>query len=255
MPSGFRRIAGDLTQGRDLGLYIVVAIAIAVALLGGFNVIAPAVLGAATLAVLAVLATISLSGRHRLDDLQAVLDRLAVAAAERPPADRYLDSRRPVIEEAVETAGEVGLAGVSLTRTVNDLLPALERRLRTGLRLRVLLIDVDSPAYAEAMARSAWADSADFYRNRVASTTDLLRRLASTAHDSSSVELRMLPFVPAFGLRLIDADRVWVRIYQHRSLEADPTLSLTSERDAKWYAMFAGQFETLWASVRPYPLA
>jgi len=254
----FRLLKDDLRQARNLDLYIVVAIAVVVAVLGVFNVVDPRILAAATLAVLAVMATSMLASRHQIDSVRMMLDRMAATEAGNVPAERFLTQRHTDLDNELATASDIALVGVTLTRTVRDLLPVLDRRLQAGGRVRVLLIDLESQAHQEAVARSKKADAPDFYRHRVSSTVDLLRVLASTAADVSALQLRVLPFVPTFGLCLIDPGerhgRIHVEVYQHRTLEPNPSFSVRANRDGHWYDLFRSQFETLWDSARPLAL-
>jgi len=224
------------------------------------GVVDPKILAAATLAVLAVMAISGLASRHHVDDVRIALERLVANESGKVAADRFLSRRLPDLDAEIVTATDIALVGVTLTRTVRDMLPVLDRRLRVGARVRVLLIDTDSHAGVEAVSRSREAEAAatDFYRQRVASTANLLRVLASSATSASTLELRMLPYVPTFGLCMVDGEenhgRIHVEIYQHRTLETNPTFSLYADRDGHWYDLFRGQFETLWECGRALPL-
>jgi hypothetical protein len=60
--------------------------------------------------------------------------------------------------------------------------------------------------------------------------------------------------MPSFGLKMIDPDGVdgsiFVEIYQHKSLDPNPTVMLDANRDEKWYHFFQNQFDVLWSSSR-----
>ncbi|MFG1813325.1 hypothetical protein ACGFIF_06110 [Kribbella sp. NPDC049174] len=258
LPTTLRLAGADLQRGRNLDLYVVFIVAVAMAVLGVFNVVDAGVIGAATLAVLAVMASSALTSRHQVDEVKAALDRLASGETGNVPAERFLSPRLPALDSEAATAVDIGLVGITLTRTVRDLLPVLDQRLREGATVRVILIDVDSDAQTEAVARSKKASSPDFYRHRLSSTIDLLRILASSARNEGALELRVLPFVPTFGMCLLDArqrhGRIHVEVYQHRTIEANPSFSLRADRDGRWFGLFAGQFETLWESARTFPL-
>jgi hypothetical protein len=258
LPVAIRHLETDLKQGRNLDLYVIVAVAVAMAILSVLNIVDAGVIGAATLAVLAVMASSALTSRHQVDGVKSALDRLVAGEAGNVPAERFLSPRLPALDGEAATATDIGLVGVALTRTVRDLLPVLDQRLRAGASIRVILIDVESAAQTEAVARSKKAGSPDFYLHRLLATIDLLRVLASSARNESALELRVLPFVPTFGMCLIDSTqshgRIHVEVYQHRTLEANPSFSLRADRDGRWYNLFASQFDTLWESARVFPL-
>ncbi|MBF9131964.1 hypothetical protein I0C86_23795 [Plantactinospora sp. S1510] len=252
--SGASRLGQDLRQGRNLDLYIAVTVAVVTAALGVLGVVDSSILAASTLAVLAVMAISGLATRHEVDGVRTALNRIAASETGEVAAERFLSSHPPAVDTEIATATDIAIVGITLTRTVRDMLPVLDRRLRAGARVRVVLIDTDSGANAEAVARSKKADTPEFYRNRVSATLDLLRVLASSGSSESALQIRLLPFVPTFGLLLVDADdvhgRIRVAMYQHRTLEPNPTFGLRADRDAWWYGLFKGQFETMWESAR-----
>jgi hypothetical protein len=253
-----RRVGGDLRHGLNIELYVTVTLALCIALLSVFGVVDVKVVSATTLAVLALLAVSGLATRHRSEVVERRLEQVAGSLSGEVPADRFLKTRMPALDEDVASAAQIGLVGVTLARTVRDLLPVLDRGLRRGASIRVLVIDGDGPARIEALARSRGANTPDFYRHRLASTIDLLGVLASAAHDESALQLRLLPYVPTFGMCLVDPaetyGRIHVEIYQHQTIEQNPSFSLRADRDNHWYKLFARQFETLWESGQPYRL-
>jgi hypothetical protein len=254
-----RRVGDDLRRGHNVELYLTVTLSLCIALLSVFSVVSIKVVGAATLAVLALLAASGLATRHQSEEVDSRLDQLAAAMSGDVPADRFLKTRMPALDADIAAAADIRLVGVTLTRTVRDLLPNLDRRLRKGASIRVLVIDGDSPARTEAVARSRGADSPDFYQHRLASTIDLLGVLASAAPDEVALQLRVLPYVPTFGMCIIDPaepyGRIHVEIYQHQTIEQNPSFILRADRDSPWYQLFAQQFETLWDSARPHRLS
>ncbi len=253
-----RRVGDDLRRGHNVELYVTVTLSLCIALLSVFAIVDIKIVSATTLAVLALLAVSGLATRHQSEEAGRRLDQLAANLSGDVPADRFLKTRMPALDDEIAAAADIRLVGVTLTRTVRDLLPVLDRRLRRGACVRVLVIDGDSPARTEAVARSRGADSPDFYQHRLASTIDLLGVLASATQDESALQLRLLQYVPTFGMCLIDPaetyGRIHVEIYQHETIEQNPSFSLQADRDSHWYQLFARQFETLWDSAQPYRL-
>jgi hypothetical protein len=247
--SFLRRVSDDLRRGQNIELYVTVTLSLCIALLSVFDVVDIKVVSATTLAVLALLAVSGLATRHQSEEARRRVAQLASNLSSDVPADRFLKTRMPALDKDIETAADIGLVGVTLTRTVRDLLPILDRRLRRGACIRVLVIDADSPARTEAVARSRGADTPEFWPHRLASTIDLLGVLTSAAADESALQLRVLPYVPTFGMCSIDLaeeyGRIHVEVYQHQSIEQNPSFSLRADRDSHWYQLFVRQFETL----------
>lgn len=197
------------------------------------------------------------SGWMPADTRRSASRSLSEAAHTNLPADRLLVFATPDLDDALWAATDIGLVGVTLSRTVRDLAGTLARRLRAGAVLRVIVIDPDSDAALEAASRTLGVTSPEYYRPQVASTMDVLAALTHLPGASCHVEMRLLPFVPAFGMYLIDTTtpdgRILVELYQHRSVEPNPFLGLRAGRDNFWYRFFVDQFNTLWESARPAP--
>jgi hypothetical protein len=247
--------------GHNLEIYLTAALSLVLGLLGIFDLVDTRVVTAATLGTLALLAISNLGSRHQIDELRTSVRSLAATVGDTMradvAADRYLAVKAPPLDDELRAADDIGLVGVTLSRTVRELAGTLERRLRAGATLRVVVIDPDSAAPLDAVARTLGITSPDLYRPRIAATIEILNHLASRSGGAGRIEVRLLPFVPAFGMYLIDPrewdGRVFVELYQHRSLEPNPCFALRSERDRHWYTFFVNQFDVLWDSARPYP--
>lgn len=257
-----RRAWDDVAIGRHLEIYLTALLSLLLGVLGVLDLVDDTIVVAATLGTLALLALSGLGSRHQVEDLEAAIGKLTTGVNEAihhdVPVDKFLAVKAPALEEYLHNASDVRLVGVTLSRTVRDLVGTLDRRLRDGAALRVMVIDPDGSAPLEAVARTRGVTDPAYYRPRISSTIDTLAMLESLPGTAGRIEVRLLPFVPAFGMYLIDPltenGRVYVELYQHRSLEPNPCFGLRAERDGRWYRFFVNQFDILWESARPVPL-
>ena len=78
--------------------------------------------------------------------------------------------------------------------------------------------------------------------------------LNSLTEEKDNLELRLLLYIPSFGIIAIDpteADGViYVEIYRHKSLEENAEFKLERECDQRWYEYFLRQYNVLWESAR-----
>ena len=257
-----RKIGGDLKEGRNLEAYLTILVSLVISVLGVLNIVQAEVIAAVTLATLALLAISTISSREQVDAFQRRIESLATLVEEnvlgKIRAESFFLTEEPKLEAELEHAKHIYIAGATLTRTVTNYLGIFERRLREGASIRIVIIDPNSDAAKQAALRSYGVKDDDFYRNRIKPTLDLLSILSSLPDLKGKLELRFLPYVPSFGLVLIDPDgaegSIYVEVYQHRSLEPHPSFLLDAHRDEKWYRFFRHQFETLWSSARPAEL-
>lgn len=252
-----RRVAKDLSEGRNVELYFTIALAVTVGTFGVFNVFNVGVVASATLATLALLAYGSIGSRENVDRLKDEVATLSIEVREnvlgRVRAEDFFVSERPKYGE-FESARTIGVIGATLSRTVIEHAGVFERRLKSGAAICCAIIDPKSGAVSQATLRSYGVTEDRFYESRIKPTVDLLQILSSLAGKTGSLELRLLPYVPSFGIIAIDpaeADGViYVEIYRHKSLEDNPTFKLERERDQRWYDYFLRQYYVLWESAR-----
>jgi hypothetical protein len=242
---------------RTLDLVLTIAVALAVGLLGAFDVVSPAVTGGATLTTLGLLAVSSLHGRSALGALTRSVTDLGRHLTDRPSADRLLTPSTSGVDLDLGAADDIRVLGVTLARTVRNHYAALQQRLEAGATVRIALIAPQAGTVAEAARRSTIPDSPAVFEHRLRPTLDLLDDLAErAAAGPGRLHVRLLDFVPAFGLVTVDADephgQARVDIYSHRCGTPEPTLPLYADRDARWIRHFVAEFDRVWAAGVPY---
>lgn len=253
-PARSAALARRLTGG-ELEAYLVSGAALVVGALGLLNVTSPDVVAATTLAVLGVITFDLLTGRRRLRRIEATLR--GVAGGLRPEGadsvDRLLTAAAPGAVAALAGARDVRLVGVTLSRTIRSHLDDLQQQLADGATVRVALIDPTGPAPEEAARRNGLdASGGEVFARRVQPTIDLLDYLAAKATGGGQLEVRLLRFVPAFGMVLVDPEeptgRISIDIYSHRPDGREATVTLRADRDPVWYRHFAREFDRVWAA-------
>ncbi|TMR10213.1 hypothetical protein ETD86_40540 [Nonomuraea turkmeniaca] len=238
-----KRLGADFSTGKNLEIYLTALIALTVGVLGVFSVVNTQVVSAAILATLALVAVNALGPRHQVADLEARVADLNRLVEAKLAGDAFLTTVRQGLDERVARAADIRFAGVTLSRTIRAHVEQLRKSLGRGASVQVLLIDPKGTVPEEAARRSTIPDHSDVFEHRVKSTIYLLREL-------EGVEVRFLPFVPAFGLVLLDADEddgvIHVELGTHSSAGRDPVFTLTPRRDHFWYEHFKAEFDRMW---------
>lgn len=246
------RIRADLSAGENLELYITVLLALTLAALGVFDVVGDKELVAATLATLALLATGTLVSRRRVEDLSELVRAQRTGEVS---AEDFFTKDKPDLRQEVRAARDIRILGVTLSRTIRNIIDELQHGAVDGAVIKVALIDPMTDAPAQAAARSTISGQPGVFDNRLRPTIDLLVELARTPGAEGRVEVRFLPFVPAFGLILLDPQRangrIYVDVYSHKSAGGDAVFTLAPHRDAHWYPHFEAEFERVWEVGRP----
>jgi hypothetical protein len=244
----------DATMARfwkSADLVATLAVSLTVGVLGMLNLAGGPLLAGATLATLSALAAGSLRSRLQM---RGLLELTRQHLVESPPADRLLHPSASSAEIDLSQATEIDIVGVTLNRTVRTHAADLAHCLRRGGTVRIALIDPHGGAPAEAARRSTSPGAADVFTNRLRPTLDLLDSLTGQLL-SGRLEVRLLDFVPAFGLVAVDrhrpGGRLSVDIYSHTSDGTEAALTLQAGRDHTWYQHFLAELDQIWASGRP----
>jgi hypothetical protein len=245
---------------RQLDLYLTTFAAVAVGAMGMLGLAGSGLVAGATLSTMGVLATTVLAGRLQLRRLNTTTSALSTQIREGlggpPSADRLLRFSRPGADADLRTAHEIAIIGVTLNRTLRTHLDDLRNCLRRGGVVRIAVIDPARDVVTEAARRSTIPDTPEIFAHRLRPTLDLLRELAGST-GPGRMETRLIGFVPAVGLLMIDPagahGQVRVEIYSHRFAGPEPTLPLRAGRDHLWYRYFRREFEQIWSAGRPVP--
>ncbi|WP_051712061.1 hypothetical protein [Spirillospora albida] len=155
------------------------------------------------------------------------------------------------------SARRLFVTGVTRNSLVHSRYGLLERLLRDGCEIRVLLIDPDSPAVAVAAERYYAQRSTDSLRERIRHTLRLLEELGR-AHEGLSVRLTEHPL--AIGLLAADwpapdpaaRPALFLEYYTYQAA-GEPKFTL--QPDDPWFAHFLDEASILWDAATPATFA
>lgn len=246
-----------MSRLRQWDLVATILLAIAIGLLGAFDLVGPAVTGGATLTTLGLLAAGSVHGRSTLAGLAHSVKQLSRELGDQAGADRLLSPSTSGVDLDLRSATDIRIAGVTLARTLRNHYGVLQQRLEAGATVRITLIAPRAATLDEAARRSTIAGRPEIFEHRLRPSLDLLDALAGRATAGPGhLEVRLLDFVPAFGMFAIDPEtpngQARVDIYSHRHGCTEPTLPLHADRDRRWFTHFLDEFDRLWTTGHPY---
>jgi len=169
-------------------------------------------------------------------------------------ASSFLSTQRYLPNRLLEGASMIYMSGFTLARTTREHLRILERCLLAGGDVRVMILEATDPLLDECVKRSEGRSTPAHWRKRLDSTESLVNLIAKAPDVTGSLTLGHLPYLPSYGLFMVDPDTdhgvIVVELYHHRSSDDNPTFELRPGRDDEWYKFFRQQFDLMWESCR-----
>lgn len=241
-----RWCAADIRSGETIDLWLLIAAAATFTVLGATGVSSVQTLSSVVLALLAVLAISQLRGRREI--------RAQISSWRRSRTDLFQLEFPNSYYEARDRAGHsYCFAGMTMQRTLPTTRVHLERILRSGGSVRLLLPDPASAALMEMVAASRRsAETPERVAQLIRQSLDEIVTIGS----SNVAEVRVTSVLPRVGLNLVDIDQpgafLMVQMYQlHPEVEAGPIFTVTAQ-DGPWLMHFRREFERLWSDGRPW---
>jgi len=212
--------------------------------------------------ILGVLGLLAVSGLwernrrlHRIEKLAEEGRDLASRYLSRKvyASDFFLSDRRLSVKE-LSSANTIYFVGKVLTRTSREFMYVLGQRLAAGATIRFVILDPESETVLQQAVLQSFEAPIEFWRDTLRTTETVIEALAKTPNSKGKIEIGYLPYIPSFGLSLVDPDQAhgicFVELYQHRSAEPHPTFEVRASDDPHWFKFFKDQFEKMWESCR-----
>lgn len=212
------------------------------------------------LGIIGLLATSELVERHRtLRKIERVSRETLELAKDIPtsPSAESFFAREPSSAFAgFSTFSEVCISGMNLRRTATSHIGLFERRLKEGATLRFLLVDPNSDAVSIIADRNYVYKDSEVLKSVIQSSLESLCHMGAGQNVNGTLEVRVLRYVPSYGLTMIDPNqsggRILVDAYPYRVPPDDyPCFWLEREKDGRWFQFFRAQFSAMWESAKP----
>jgi len=212
------------------------------------------------LAVLGLLAVSGLWDRNRrlrrIERLsEEVRDLVLHRLSGKVLAGDFFFSAARLSDKTFSSTATILLAGITLARTTREYMHVLGQRLVAGAHIRIIVIDPTIHSVMEVMVYRSMGDTTpEYWRARMQTVSTVIDAIANTPGSTGKVEIGYLPYIPSFGLVMIDPEQphgtCFIELYHHRSAEPNPTFELRASDDPFWYKFFRNQYEILWKSCR-----
>ena len=233
-----KRILNDIKEGENIDLYLIVAISIPLVVMNLLG-IALSAIEPVILSVLTLLAISSLVNRRKLE---FVLEKINTSVD-----DVLLQEYPDSWIKDFETAKEICIIGINLSRTITTYYPLLQERIRAKVRVKVLIVNPDGQAHSVLVQRAVRSVKPSQHQALLASALFDLCKLKEI--DPNQVEIRTIDFPPPFGCFAFNLNSpegvIYLEQYPFKSKDDMPKM-VFSPKEKVWYSFYDEQISKLW---------
>lgn len=231
----------DIKHGENLDLYLTIVISITLTLLSLLSITPVNLLSSITLTVLVLIAISNLANRHKLD---LILQKEIAETL-------FLTDFPPNLKDDFASATkEVWLGGHNLGRTVVSFDSLIERSLRHGCKVNVLLVHPNGSANKLVSEQTYGGIDEKEHATQVNLSITRLLRLAQRV-TPGQLEIRLINFPISFGFFAFDiggaTGKLFLEHYSFRQQRDIPKFVLTP-KNGYWFECFKNEILSMWES-------
>ena len=242
-----RRILTDLRQGKNWEYFVTIPAALIIGILSLLG-IGQTYIAALTLAVLALLAGGMLGSRRQVEELADKMEKTVGGV--------FLDKFPASLDQDFAAGSQVWMVGVTLSTPLsNPYYPMLQKKVRQGHTLYVLMLAPDSPAVEMAETR-AYA-RADAQRTNRTISDHLGDFCALRTQAPGRVHIRTIAHPLGHGLVAVDPDTpngaLNVSNYPFKTEGGALPKFVLRPKDGMWYSLYREELQHLWDAGQDWP--
>jgi hypothetical protein len=167
---------------------------------------------------------------------------------------------RKLYADLLSEANTIFISGITLSGTIQTYRSTLRERLEAGSHIKIMMIDPDSDEALKQLVKRSWSDVAtpDYYKGSIRFISELIENIGNTQHAKGSLEIGFLPFVPSFGMKILERENVskmaFIEIYHHLS-DASPCFLVDETAAPGTYQLYKKQFDIMWGACKVHKIA
>jgi hypothetical protein len=241
-----KRIWGEIRRGENIDLYLTVAVALVFTVLNVLGLAPSDKISALTLAILALLTISMLISRHKVEE--------AVQQMAQPGETQFLEKFPIGFDEDLQKCHTILIIGVSLSRTVKTYFELLQKKIKRGDHIRILMVSPVGNA-AELTEMRTYGRS-DVERLRFQLRASLADLCELSQNSTGLLEVRVIDYPIGFGGFGIDLDThegiLYLEHYPFRTPGGSLPKFILRSRDGRWYEQYKLEMTMLWESGKTW---
>jgi hypothetical protein len=193
-----------------------------------------------TLALLGLLAAYSLGIRDRLSGINDKLSGTQNLLCDELPPD--------LKDKVIVGSKELFIVGITLNRTITTFYSQLERKLKDGQKIKILVVEPNSETTKLIPQRVYRPICDQRLSDKILDTLTLICSLHSVAPDG--LEVRTINFPIPFGCFVSDLESkdgsIYLEYYSYKTTRDLPCVVVAARADPNWYGVYKTEILNMW---------
>lgn len=174
-------------------------------------------------------------------------------------ADNFFNPIDKSNSEIFIEAKEIFITGISLNKTIGKFHEAIKQSIIDGAKVKIIILDNECEDSINQLELRSWGKiEPEYYQNRIRTTYSQIKvigdNLKNTPNVKGKLEVGHLPFVPSFGVIMIDPGKIhgkaFIEFYHHLTDDSGPKFEINLGRDPYWFKFFHKQTRKMWKNCR-----
>lgn len=197
----------------------------------------------------------SIRSQHEIEVLANFVAANVVSQIEAAAGITFLDQLPQSINSDFESSEDLWLVGVALTTPLNTLYSLMEKKLKKGHSIKILLIDPESTAIEYSDMRTYTKGNIDRARNETRGSLHDFCELKQNAPDKC--EIRIIQHPLGHGIVATNPDTpggaLYISNYPFKTEGGALPKFVIRPKNGRWYELYRQELKNLWAASKEYP--
>lgn len=166
------------------------------------------------------------------------------------------ESHVPIKE--LEQSNEILICSKNIGSLIETYYGIFQTKIQNNCSVRIILVNPKDDATVKVVSTSSLStpDTHDYKQLIETTIKKLLVLRSSVGQQSGNLEVRIIDFIPPFGLTILNSQlssgKIFVELYSHKGKVSERPHFVLMNGDGNWYQYFLGQWKEIYKSSEEY---
>lgn len=169
------------------------------------------------------------------------------------PTSSFFSSKYELTKQNIESAEKAFFLGITLTEVLEENYDSLLNLIQQKKIVRLLIAEPSEAVIDQWTQMSTDQEDPEIYQHYFWNALGYIKKLYR--QNTGSLEVRLVPFIPSFGIAIIEQkniQEIWVQIFpQPLKNNHSKYFKVSKNRDPSLYEYYQIQYEDVWNKAKP----